>query len=116
MNQPSPVEIEVQRIRKLAAERRFAEALRAADALLATVPENRDVLYLRAVAQRRLGDLNAALVTLARLEQLHSRFSRLYQERGYCYVALKQAPQAIAALLRGVQINPALPALSLIHI
>jgi len=110
MQTPSTVELEVRRIRELAARRQFAEALRAADALLTSVPENRDVLYLRAYAQRLLGDPQAALATLARLEQLHPRFSRLYQERGHCYVAMRQAPQAIDALLRGVQINPALPA------
>ncbi len=77
--------------------------------LLASVPENRDVLYLRALSQRMLGDIPAALATLAGLEKLHPRFSRLYQERGQCYVALKQAPQAIEAFLRGVNLNPALP-------
>src|SRR5262249_6609991 len=51
----------------------------------------------------------AALGTLANLEKLHPRFSRLYQERGQCYIALKQAPQAIDAFLRGVHMNPALP-------
>jgi tetratricopeptide (TPR) repeat protein len=109
MNHPSAVELEVQRVRALVKERRFAEALQAADALLVTVPENRDVLYLRAHAQRLRGDIDAALATLATLEQLHPRFSRLYQERGQCYVALKQAPQAIDAFLRGVHINHALP-------
>jgi len=84
--------------------------LQAADALLVAVPENRDVLYLRAQAQRLLGDVPAALATLAALEQLHPRFSRLHQERGHCYVVLKQAPQAIDAFLHGVHINPALPA------
>ena len=48
--------------------------------------------------------------TLAGLEKLHPRFSRLFQERGQCYVALKQAPEAIEAFLRAVNINPALPA------
>jgi len=109
MNHPSAVELEVRRIRELVNERRFAEALSAADALLAAVPENRDVLYLRAFTQRRLGDIAAALATLAELERLQPRFSRLYQERGHCHVALKQAPQAIDAFVRGVQINPALP-------
>ena len=104
------MELEVRRIRQLVSERRFAEGLRAADALLVAVPENRDVLYLRAQAQRLLGDIPAALATLAALEQLHPRFSRLYQERGHCYVVLKQAPQAIDAFLHGVHINPALPA------
>ncbi|HWM67017.1 MAG TPA: tetratricopeptide repeat protein, partial [Steroidobacteraceae bacterium] len=106
----SPVELEVRRTRQFVQERRFADALRSADALLATVPENRDVLYLRAHAQRMLGDIPAALATLSTLEQLHPRFSRLFQERGQCYVALKQAPEAIEAFLRGVNINPALPA------
>jgi len=104
------VELEVRRIRQLVSERRFAEGLQAADALLVAVPENRDVLYLRAQAQRLLGDIPAALATLAALEQLHPRFSRLYQERGHCYVVLKQAPEAIDAFLHGVHINPALPA------
>jgi tetratricopeptide (TPR) repeat protein len=103
------VELEVRRIRELVQERRFAEALGATDALLVTVPENRDVLYLRALAQRMLGDIPAALATLTGLERLHPRFSRLYQERGQCYVALKQAPQAIDAFLRAVHINAALP-------
>ncbi len=110
MNPPSAVELEVRRIRRLVSERRFAEGLSAADTLLVAVPENRDVLYLRAQAQRLLGDIPAALATLAQLEQLHPRFSRLYQERGHCYVVLKQAPQAIDAFLDGVNMNPALPA------
>jgi tetratricopeptide (TPR) repeat protein len=109
MNRPSVVELEVRRTRELLKERRFADAVKATDALLLTVPENRDVLYLHAVAQRYLGETSAALATLAELERLHPRFSGLYQERGYCHVALRQAPQAIEALLRGVHINPALP-------
>ncbi|MDB6090062.1 MAG: sulfotransferase [Gammaproteobacteria bacterium] len=110
MHSPSTTELEVRRIRELVQERRFAEALGAVDAQLVKTPENRDVLYLRAHSQRLLGDVPAALATLAGLEHLHPRFSRLYQERGHCYVALKQAPQAIEAFLRGVHINPALPA------
>ena len=101
---------EIEPVRRLLTEQRFAEALRTADALLADAPENTEILYLRAVAQRLLGDSAAALDTLATLERLNPRFSRLYQERGYCYVARKQAPEAIAAFLRGVNINPALPA------
>ena len=110
MTAPTAVELEVGRIRGLVNERRFAEASSAADVLLAALPENRDVLYLRSLAQRLLGDVDAALATLAELERLHPRFSRLYQERGHCYVARKRAPEAIEAFLRGVTINPALPA------
>ncbi|HYB32227.1 MAG TPA: sulfotransferase [Steroidobacteraceae bacterium] len=109
MNAPSAVELEVRRIRELVAARHFAEALPATDALLVTVPENRDVLYLRALIQRMLGHISAALATLAGLERLYPRFSRLYQERGNCYVTRKQAAPAIDAFARAVQINPALP-------
>ncbi len=104
------VEREVQRIRELLKQRQVAAALHASVELLGTVPENRDVLYLRAVAQRLSGDIPAALDTLAGLERLYPRFSGLYQERGHCYVALRQAPDAINAFLRAVNINPALPA------
>jgi len=104
------VEHEVQRVRELLEQRQLAPALRATEALLAEVPENRDVLYLHAVAQRLSGDIAAALATLARLERLYPRFSGLYQERGHCHVALRQAPEAIQAFLRAVNINPALPA------
>jgi tetratricopeptide (TPR) repeat protein len=104
------VEREVQRIRELLRLRQFAPALRASEALLATVPENRDVLYLLAVTRRLSGDIPAALAALAELERLHPRFSGLYQERGHCQVALKKAPEAIDAFLRAVNINPALSA------
>jgi len=90
--------------------RQLVEGLAAAEALAACVPENRDVLYLTAMGQRHLGRIPEALATLERLEQHHPGFSRLYQERGHCYVALKDAPRAIDAFLRGVNINPALPA------
>jgi tetratricopeptide (TPR) repeat protein len=50
------------------------------------------------------------LSVLERLQKLHPRYSRLYQERGHCYVALRDAPKAIDAFLRGVNINPTLSA------
>jgi tetratricopeptide (TPR) repeat protein len=106
----SPIEREVQRIRELVKNRRFAESVAAAEVLAVEVPQNRDVLYLMAMGQRQLGKLSEALVTLRLLERHHPAFSRLYQERGHCYVALKQAPQAIEAFLKAVNINPALPA------
>ena len=107
---PSPIELEVRRIRELARTRRFTEGLTAAEALVGQVPENRDVLCLLAMIQRHLQRVPEALATLDRLESLHPRFSRLFQERGHCYVVLRDAPQAIEAFLRGVNINPALPA------
>jgi tetratricopeptide (TPR) repeat protein len=106
----SPIEREVIRIRELAKNQRFAEALGAAQTLELQVPENRDVLYLIAMSQRYLNQVPGALAALDRLEQLHPRFSRLHAERGHCYVVLRDAPRAIDAFLRAVNINPALPA------
>ncbi len=104
------LDAEIAPIRELVKEHRFLDALRAVDALLPANSSHCELLYLRAVSQRMRGDTQAALATLAELERLHPRFSRLYQERGYCYIALKRAPEAIEAFLRGVNINPALPA------
>jgi tetratricopeptide (TPR) repeat protein len=104
------IEAEVARVRSLIEQRRYSEALAAADTLRRQVPENRDVMYMTAVSQRYLNQLPAALATLAELEGYQPGFSRLHQERGHCYVALRDAPRAIEAFLRAVNINPALPA------
>jgi tetratricopeptide (TPR) repeat protein len=74
------------------------------------VPENRDVLYMIAVAYRGLGNIPEALAALDRLERAYPQFSRAFQERGHCYVVLRDAPRAIDAFLKAVRINPALPA------
>ena len=105
---PSPVELEIQRIRGLMEKGQFAEALPAAESLAATVPQNRDVLYLVAVCQRYLHRIADALTTLGELEKSHPRFSLLYQERGHCYVAQRDAPNAIHAYQQAVNRNPAL--------
>jgi tetratricopeptide (TPR) repeat protein len=104
------VEAEVRRMRGLLESNQFAEALAAARALREHVPENRDVLYMIAVSQRYLQQIPDALSTLTELEHLHPDYSRLYQERGHCRVALREAAPAIEAFLRAVNINPALPA------
>ncbi|HEV2271840.1 MAG TPA: sulfotransferase [Steroidobacteraceae bacterium] len=109
MPDPSSVELEVERVRQLIDGQRFAEARAAAATLLVTFPENRDALYACAHAQRRLGEIPAALETLSRLERWHPRFSRTHQERGFCHVALRQAPEAIEAFRRAVSISPVLP-------
>jgi tetratricopeptide (TPR) repeat protein len=107
---PSRVEAEVRRIRGFLESRRFADARAAAEKLLPEVPENRDVLYMLAVSRRCLNDLAGALAVLDELQRHHPTFGRLYQERGHCHVALKDAPRAIDAFLQAVNINPALPA------
>jgi tetratricopeptide (TPR) repeat protein len=105
----SPLELQIQRIHQLHLDGQYAPALQAAQALLAEAPDRYEVLYLVARNQRYLGQIDAALQTLARMEQQHSHYSRVYEERGHCYVVLRDAPRAIDALLRAVNINPALP-------
>ncbi len=101
--------VEADRIRLLLRQQKFSEALAAAEALLAATANHKDALLFVAIAQRYLGRIPEALQTLTTLEQQHPRFSRLYEERGLCYVVLKQAPQAIGAFLHAVNINHALP-------
>ncbi|HEX4266708.1 MAG TPA: sulfotransferase [Steroidobacteraceae bacterium] len=96
-------------VRDFIDRRQFAEAARSAEALLADSPEERELLYMLAVAQRYLGRIPAALATLVRLEELHPDYPRLHQERGYCHVAQRAATPAIAAFERAVALNPALP-------
>jgi tetratricopeptide (TPR) repeat protein len=106
----SPIEAQVLRTRELLKERQFAASLAAAEALLTQVPENRDVLYLTAVSQRYLGRMADALATLARFEQVHPDYGRLYQERGHCLRAVGRPAAAIEAYQRAVSLNGALPA------
>ena len=106
----SPIEAEVLRIRALLKGGHFAQALAAVQALRAQVPENRDVLYMMAVSLRYLNRVPEALATLAELERRHPAYSRLFQERGHCYVAMRSAEPAIEAFLRAVNLNPSLPA------
>ena len=107
---PSPVELEVGRIRELSRSRRHGEALTAAQALAVAAPHNRDALYLIAANQRCLNRISDALATLQCLEQHHPRFSLLYQERGHCYASQRDERRAIDAFLQGVKLNPALVA------
>ncbi len=108
---PSPsVETDIARLNRLQKDGRHGEALAAAQSWLSKLPENRDLLMIAAISLRHLFRVPEALATLDRLERLQPRFSRLHQERGLCRVALKDAPGAIDALLRAVNINPALPA------
>lgn len=99
---------ELSRIRELTREQRYDEALLAAEALCLLAPQGREQLYLLAVNQRCLNRVSAALATLEQIEREHVALGRLYQERGYCYLSLRDAPRALTAFERAVNINPAL--------
>ena len=107
----SPViECGVRRIRDMSKSGRNSEALAEAQRIVAEYPRNRDLLYLMAANLRCLNRTSEALAILHQLEQEHPQFSLLYQERGHCYAAVRDAPRAIDAFLRAVNINPALAA------
>jgi tetratricopeptide (TPR) repeat protein len=104
------VEQEVAQLRRLQGAGGHAEALQRAHALLETYPRNRDLLLIAAGALRCLMRAPEALAMLDGLEEAHPRFSQARQERGLCFVQLKDAPRAIEALRAAVGLNPALPA------
>ena len=108
-NQLGGLEAEVTRLRALQRQGDHHAALAGARAALPDFPANRDLLLIEASALRHLGEIDAALAGLQRLEAVQPRFSLMHQERGLCHVARKDAPAAIAALLAAVNINPALP-------
>src|ERR1700722_1160707 len=105
----TPLEQEILRLQELTRTRHYVAALAGIDPLLARHPEDRDLLYLAAMNLRYLNRVPDALELLRRLEQHHPRYSRLHQERGHCYVALRDVSRAIEAFRRGVDINQALP-------
>jgi tetratricopeptide (TPR) repeat protein len=107
--QTTLLEQETLRLQELTRTRHYVASLAGIDLLLARHPEDRDLLYLAAMNLRYLNRVPDALELLRRLEQHHPRYSRLHQERGHCYVALRDAPRAIEAFRRSVNINQALP-------
>jgi tetratricopeptide (TPR) repeat protein len=102
--------VELARISALLRQRDFPAVLAAAELLLTSFPGERDALLFRAIAERYLGRIPEAMKTLAELERHHPRFSRLHEERGHCYVTLRDAAPAIDAFLAAVRLNNALPA------
>lgn len=72
--------------------------------------EVRDCVLQQAKALRAQKRIPEALAALDQLEVFEPSFSRLYHERGSCYIALGQAPEAIQALKEAVRLNPTQPA------
>jgi tetratricopeptide (TPR) repeat protein len=106
----SPTAADLSGIRALLERGQFEPALQAAQGLRAQFPENREVLYMIAVSLRFLQRVPQALAMLVELEQRSPDYSRLYQERGHCHVAMRAPDSAIEAFVRAVTLNPSLPA------
>ncbi len=109
VRQAVSLEQQIARLRRLEGAGRHDEVLAELRGPLADFPENRDLLLLAATSRRHLKRIDESLATLDKLGALHPSFSLMHQERGLCHVARKDAPAAIDALLRAVNINPALP-------
>ncbi|HZZ70352.1 MAG TPA: sulfotransferase [Phenylobacterium sp.] len=110
---PAPaisLEDEVAHLRRLQQAGRHEDALERAGERLGEFPENRDLLLIAATGLRHLRRVPEALEMLERVERLQPAFSQLHQERGLCWVQMKEAAAAIESLLIAVNINPALPA------
>ena len=101
---------DLDRLSRLQREGRHVEVLTGAAALQGGRGNHRDLLLLTTISQRHMGDVEAALETLARLEQTSPQYSRLHEERGMCFVARRDADRAIQSLLKAVHLNAALPA------
>lgn len=104
----TPLAKELRRIRALIDRRRFAAALAAARTLVRESAENREALFLQAVAGRCLGRIRDALHLLERLETVHPAFGRLFEERGHCWRALGDEAGALQAYRRAVALDPLL--------
>ena len=104
----TPPELQIARIRELSKAQRHVEALAAAQTLAAAFPSQRDPLYLVATNQRCLQRVAQALASLEHLERQHPHFALLHQERGYCFVTLREAARAVDAFQTAVSLNPLL--------
>ncbi len=86
------------------------QALDAARRELGDDPDDVDALYCMAVAQRYLGEHDAALQTLGRLDAARPNYARSYQEAGHNYRQLRELDSARRAYQRAVELNRALHA------
>ena len=108
-NPAADLAAELPRLQQLIEQGRHAEAEAATRELLAIVPAHRDLMYMHAVALRLQMKIPEALAALDALEEAYPTYPRLFQERGHCYVGLRNATEAIKAFSRAVELNPALP-------
>ena len=89
---------------------RLAEAAVSCTDLLDIAPDNIDVLYTLAVAQRMQRQIPTALATLDQLISINPSYGRAWQERGHCLRDSGRSEDAIAAYQRAVTHNGALVA------
>ncbi len=92
-------------VRRLLESGRLEEALAAARDQAAADPSDPEPLYLKAVSERYLGRLDAALETLGRLQALEPRYARAWQEEGHVRKSIGELRRATACYARAVELN-----------
>jgi tetratricopeptide (TPR) repeat protein len=107
------------RARQLLQQGKLNEALAAARAELLEDADDAEALYVKAVAQRYLGQPASALKTLAKLKARQPAHARACQEEGHNLRQLGQLEQAATAYQQAVDLNHGLVAswreLALLH-
>jgi tetratricopeptide (TPR) repeat protein len=85
-----------------------AAAAGMASAILAKAPDNEAANLLFVTACRRLGNSEAALQVIESLAKANPHSAALQLEVGRTYAALEQFPEATAAFLQAVKLDPSL--------
>ncbi len=98
----------VSRARRLLQEGKLKEVIDTAQAELIDHPDNAEVLYIQAVAQRYLGQPRPALATLEKLKAQDPNYARAWQEEGHNLKQLGDWQGATLAYQRAVDLNHAL--------
>ena len=88
---------------------RPALALEQAREILKSVPGHPIATLVVGMAQRLLGDVSAALATLEPLARNQPTAGAVHYEHGLVLAAVGRGEDAVRALRRAVELNPALP-------
>jgi len=86
----------------------FAAALKGLKYILKEDGKNTEALYMIAVCQRHMGELDAASESLETLLSLSPEYGRGYQEKAHLHRDKSELSQALKAYQYACQLNPAL--------
>ena len=98
---------ELKRVINLISKDKYLPAAVVLQDQLRTQPRNPDFLYPLATCQRNLGEFEAALKTLRRLEVSRPQFAGTWLERARIFNALGRTLDALSAFEKCVRLNPA---------
>lgn len=70
--------------------------------------DKEELLYFQAVTLRYLNNVEAAFEAQDELLAIQPHHGRIYQEQGYCFLAIEKREKALVAFHKAVEFNPAL--------